>query len=263
MLVLLMSSRMSLSVRWPLNCCGGRGGGCRQGGSALEAGQVGQSRSAIGLPGGFTARRAPGAARRPVLGVGLVLALCPGIVRQWEGAPLPGQHGLKGRDTRLWKSLRTNSSAPPPCVTPAEVGGSLGRAQSRPVSAARRAGPSAPVARTRRPPNRTHRRWAAGRVPARDGTLPPVQPSLGAEFPTCSFPSCCPPARGINQPSLSTGFSSTPLQRSLQRRREQRGASASSHGRDLHPPARRGRPRAWSSACPRWTEAAWSRGTGA
>lgn len=114
MLVLLMSSRMSLSVRWPLNCCGGRGGGgCRQGGSALEAGQVGQSRSAIGFPGGFTARRAPGAARQPVLGVRLVLTLCPGIVREWEGASLPGLHSLKGRDTRLWKILRKSSSAPP------------------------------------------------------------------------------------------------------------------------------------------------------
>lgn len=128
MLVLLMSSRMSLSVRWPLNCCGGRGGGgCRQGGSALEAGQVGQSRSAIGLPGGFTARRAPGAARQPVLGVRLVLALCPGIVREWEGASLPGLHSLKGRDTRLWKILRKSSSAPPPCATPAARSGSRSR----------------------------------------------------------------------------------------------------------------------------------------
>ena len=106
MSALLVSPRTSLSVRRPLNrcCCrggggggGGRRGGCR-GGAALDAAQGGRSRSAIGVPGRFAARRAPGAARRPVLGVALVLALRPGVVGQGEAAPLPGQHGLKGRD---------------------------------------------------------------------------------------------------------------------------------------------------------------------
>lgn len=83
-----------LSVRWPLNgggggCCGGHGWG-----PALGAGEGGQGEGAICLPGRLAARRAPGAARQPVLGVRLVLALRLGVVGQREVASLPGLHSL-------------------------------------------------------------------------------------------------------------------------------------------------------------------------